>query len=1249
MVNKDQNIAIGLNLDHSPLKQPESTYRYAKNVVTAKDSKSSLTVEKSPAIYNENIQGNWLGSCFISPNEQVIFTDENYIYLLNTDTDDLTGYILPNANFNSPIKAESRIINGCERVVYWCDSINPDRFFNFDRVDNFKTNGQFDLDKFKFRRRFFPPRIKTEVTDFGGKLRYGVYNFVIQYLDENENILYTSPVDINYTPIGANNSGALNIDTNSAEVGGRPESSRSIKLEINNLADVDYIRLGVLRTTTGDGLTADAHIVNDILSVQGRSDIEYVYTGFDTDRGDYLIDKNELLVPLAEYKTAKAMEQVQDVLIKGNVTEQVYDYSRFQSYANDVQVKWVAKKEKVNTFSRTRMGGDIKPLGIVYIHEDYTESPVFLLRSTGEGEVATGGRFFLEVYGDINASYRITYTLNEAAGRNVTKSGTLSELTEVIATSLDNITVLDFTSDEGVQYRIYSERTYNTLATVDAEPEVGYDYSGFTGISEIEQTYEQPINFDCKDFNYWDSISGDRVRLHVFPDRSQIPLYERTDGEDYVYNIGLKFSNVNYPEGIIGHYFVEGIDSNIITKGLLTPVEDADATNTRGSYFHVYDGEYPKPRSEYGNLLTPNLIYNKEYINGDRLVEEGQFTYQYSQTDNVMDNIFDSDYPYSDMELDIRQYRVDEFLQTGRTERIIDDSFIIDRESGFNGLFNYSRTNPFNILTFNEEVNYDRDNIMRYVTVYDINPFQNIFTFRFRRITEVDRNVSFAGDAFIGPFAIANIVEDNYRTRLFNGDKINADSETIDGLFIESFINTNLLHDGIDDCDKHYSPSYGIDQGSDPLKSFDRINHRLAQLIREVRSRIIFNPNGGDNWGEYGLRPQACEIWDGYNKDYSRVSQFNVHYILPRSYDFCSDCQGQYPNRIVYSEKSFDEQLRDNYRVIKANNYVDLPANKGAITAIDYKDQQLWVRTEYSCFLLTPNPQQLTLSETTVNIGTGDFLSIPEQELNAVDIGYGGQQHIHESINTDHGLVWIDRNRGKVIKVAGKFEEISRNGMYQYFFDNLPNETNVIMGYDPEYERLMLTHTGTEETISYCFESQMWKSWHEYNYTPQFYLYDSTQLYSTDGSILYKHNGSPLDAIMEVLFRADKGFHPDIITYVADGAFDKVMVYNSTQTSGFQTLDLVERPGVKWGLQSKYQYHDNGVYKINLIRDIKDRTNNNPPLNGNHVPNISTDLNQTRERKFNEKWLAINLATNKNITLDVIGTMLHFAELNFET
>ena len=115
--------------------------------------------------------------------------------------DSVISYLIPNANFSSPIVAESRVVNGCDRIVYFVDGVNPRRYFNFDAVDDFKTNGQFDLEKFKFNRVFIPPTIKTEIQNSGGSLRYGVYNFVVQYLDENENVLYTSPVDINYTPI----------------------------------------------------------------------------------------------------------------------------------------------------------------------------------------------------------------------------------------------------------------------------------------------------------------------------------------------------------------------------------------------------------------------------------------------------------------------------------------------------------------------------------------------------------------------------------------------------------------------------------------------------------------------------------------------------------------------------------------------------------------------------------------------------------------------------------------------------------------------------------------------------------------------------------------------------------------------------------------------------------------------------------------------------------------------------------------
>lgn len=1252
----DIELGLGLNRDSSPLNQPKGSYTYAMNVVTDKSNKGSISNERGTVIY-KSIAGDILGSCFISPDEQVLFTSKNYIYLLNTITGELISYNIPALNLSTAITAEARVVNGCERVVYFTDGVNPRRFFDFDNVSNFKTNGQFDIEKFSLSRAFTPPTIKTTVLTSGGSLRYGVYNFVVQYLDENENVLYTSPVDINYTPITeSSNKGGLNIDTNDVSAGGKPEAGRAINIEVTGTGKAEYARLVVLRTTTSDGFTADAHIVGEIIPIANNS-FTYVYKGFNVDAGDYTIDKNEVLVDKAIYKTAVVQEQVQDRLLQANLTEETLDYYSLQAYANNIQVKWVAKKEPVSDIrNRTRMSGDKKALGIVYVMEDGSFSDVYLLQSqAGTTEGGTGyelpqNQITVKLASSIinaadipywDGSFTIVYQVGEGEPitiqrefipnfDNETATGQvfIAEEYEIIVSSTEHLTVLSFeTRNQDISYVADVTTFKESSATVDPIPLTGFELSGNTGIYEASQLYEQPVNASCKTEPYWGELENETVQYHVMPNRSQVPIVEN----GYAYNIGFHFSNITYPPNVKGHFFVESIGSDIQAKGILTPLLNKSIGDETGSLLHASSGENPKSKSKLANLLTADFLYGKSYVSGDFISIEGYWNYNNTVESETVE-FEGTAIPYKKLNVRVNKFTPTDFVISAEKDYSIANSYIINEKSKLDGIENYSLTNTFNVLRFDSNMNFDTSNVMRYVTVHsNVNPFTNMYSLRFRRITDFGQNISFAGDTFITPLRITNVASTNYRNKFLAKDEISTDCEILDTVYVESRINTKTLHDGLDDCDKHY-PSSNFDT--------DVFIDKLAE--RNTDGYTI-------------LKDPICKLWTGYNMDYSRISDFNIYNLTRRTYNYCSDCIGSFPNRIIYSERSFQERIQDNYRIFKVNNYVDLPANKGSIQGMDYKNGQLWIRTQYSCFVITPNPQQLALDGTTVEIGTGDFLSVQEQELNAVDIGYGGQLHPHESINTEHGLVWVDRTRGKVLMVAGQLEELSRKGMYDYFFNSLKVEEHIRLGYDPVHERLLLTNLGTGETISYCFESQMWKSFHSYK--PTYYLYDKENMYSFDflTDTIYKHNSENyLDSTAELFFKDSSPFTLQTVFYYEkhfnqDGSlnnttFSNVLVYNQNQCSGYKQITQDGQATVFYNAGSVKAIKKNNIYKISPIRDLAIGT---PVLNENQEANVDINKPQSEHKKFNDKWIAIRLLDKSKVkyVLDYVQTMKYYIDL----
>lgn len=242
-----------------------------------------------------------------------------------------------------------------------------------------------------------------------------------------------------------------------------------------------------------------------------------------------------------------------------------------------------------------------------------------------------------------------------------------------------------------------------------------------------------------------------------------------------------------------------------------------------------------------------------------------------------------------------------------------------------------------------------------------------------------------------------------------------------------------------------------------------------------------------------------------YNKDYDVQAREQAKIQLPFNYDYCLLCSGIYKHRIVFSPKSYDEENIDLYRVNKVNDYIDLPGHRGQITGLKYKNNQLLVHTEDTTFILQPNPQTVATDQNTAYLTTGDFLSIPPQELIQTDIGFGGCQDKLAQADSPFGWCWVDQKRGDVLMFDNKINVIAE-GLTQWLKENLPSETlnaiysiyhlpyqwnttftqygrGLILYYDPRFKRLIITkkdynpiefETGRPNSTHYDYEDRIW-------------------------------------------------------------------------------------------------------------------------------------------------------------------------------
>jgi hypothetical protein len=170
-----------------------------------------------------------------------------------------------------------------------------------------------------------------------------------------------------------------------------------------------------------------------------------------------------------------------------------------------------------------------------------------------------------------------------------------------------------------------------------------------------------------------------------------------------------------------------------------------------------------------------------------------------------------------------------------------------------------------------------------------------------------------------------------------------------------------------------------------------------------------------------------------YNKSYSKQNEETTFAIDPPDFIPGRECDVNFPNRIIYSNGG-------NWLQYPANNFFDYPLSYGRIVSIDgIENQTVLVRTD-NAFSIFKSILRLPVDGQTVQVGNGSVFANPPQDFAVTNLGYVGTQN-KAILNTEFGHIWSDAKRGQIFNVgsgAGSLDEISKDGMKNWFKENLP-------------------------------------------------------------------------------------------------------------------------------------------------------------------------------------------------------------------
>lgn len=680
-----KRIFKGLHLDNNPIDQPESTYRFALNTVneSSEGDLGFLANEKSNSECGQLPEGFIpIGYVTIKDNRTVVFSTNNTTSRIgihdanNCTYEDTVVADCLSFNTKNKIEATYRSRNGCEDVVYFTDGVNPVRFFNFNRQDNFKDDSNdWNCDLFNL---FLPnnvPCFETVEVKTTGELLSGTHNFAIQYLDQDLNPthwIYSSQI----VPIFASTEsryneikGSSNYETDS--LGGQSfPTNKSIELGITNLSSsYSYYRLARIEATSFNGLPNRAYQSPPIptskttVVVDGRND------------GWEQIPVEQIVVKPERVNSAQHIEQVENRLLLGNTKGKPVNFCEFQNYASSIGTKYTAKafdlsnvesdgnSKNENTYwgNMSFMADEVYALGIVYVFKDGEESPAFHIPGRPKDYDSQG-------------------VPNTGAKLDSDKLTTWNEEIEHLVPAEDEN---DYNNTSSMHLERW--RYENTASTFPGNIEdSSADLTGKMAYWEtVNSTY--PELLDCNSLDYWGTdynnnpLANQPIRHHKFPSRDIIPHIVQgasivdtndstvTSAVESMLKFRLENQNIlDNPSTSVTYYIVYELD-NVTTAStavFLPGQIDINNPNTYGPYKANLIETITFPD---GTNTTTKTITNPRIVGGDAEYfdpSDPLYTWDYNfviepQTENVVESVSTKDIEGAGVLLGVMFYNIE--------------------------------------------------------------------------------------------------------------------------------------------------------------------------------------------------------------------------------------------------------------------------------------------------------------------------------------------------------------------------------------------------------------------------------------------------------------------------------------------------------------------------------------------------------------------------------------------------------------
>ena len=309
-----------------------------------------------------------------------------------------------------------------------------------------------------------------------------------------------------------------------------------------------------------------------------------------------------------------------------------------------------------------------------------------------------------------------------------------------------------------------------------------------------------------------------------------------------------------------------------------------------------------------------------------------------------------------------------------------------------------------------------------------------------------------------------------------------------------------------------------------------------------------------------------------YNREVYRSLNDKISSI---SFDVNTPFINYFPFRVALSLSIANENLQtNNVRTFLANNYYEMPNDKGDIVALRGTNKEIYIQQRYTLHIASIR-DKLTTQEGTTYLGESTLFDRIPNELFDEQGGYIGSTSKFACIVIKEGYVVVDQVKGNIFIIGQGIKEISKPDMDIWFknnwntsdtfyyidrvgkkqkVDNPYNSVGHLVGKDNKYNRLLFTKKFFTVFGHYV----------DYDFDGEFYKDDEGNLiYYIDGAFIEENSITLSYSLEDDTWICDHDYYPNVYITQNEKLFS---ILTRTSSSVYKHNSLTQKPATYYNI-----------------------------------------------------------------------------------